>query len=217
MENINYCWGYLLLYLNLIGSLAIVFICFSLLFNDSEISPYWDTYPKGKKQPVDDLNIENDYDNSYIYIIMWVELPVILISLLLSCSFCADEDECEYACGCGTLLEKMYCTTDDFKFETLCYCFCCIWTYICIIAIIRGIYESIFSCGKQLLRYISITLTFLLNVVVLALIVLHIKQNYFYPKIIAILSLSSILTLSNFFVLLIVNGYECFGCYNCKK
>ena len=70
MEKIHHFWGYLLLYLNLIGSLAIVFICFSLLFNDSEISPYWDTYPKGKKQPVDDLNIENDYDNSYIYIIM---------------------------------------------------------------------------------------------------------------------------------------------------
>ena len=137
MENINYCWGYLLLYLNLIGSLAIVFICFSLLFNDSEISPYWDTYPKGKKQPVDDLNIENDYDNSYIYIIMWVELPVILISLLLSCSFCADEDECEYACGSGDILEKMYCR--DIKIEIFCFCIVCIGIYLFIISTIRTI------------------------------------------------------------------------------
>ena len=216
MEDINYCWGYILLYLNFFGSFAIFLICLSILSNNREISPNWKLMEEKDifnsfLSKLNDNQSEDKFEKSDIYYVMWLEFPVIFISFFFAFSYCVDEDECD--CVCAGECEKtdgIFCKIDN----GCCYVFfICICIYFGIALTIRAIYIMLTSCGKQLIRYVTITLMFILNLLSLIFIVLHISNNYFYPKITVILCFSSILALSNFFVLLFVNFYQCFGCY----
>ena len=214
MKNINYCWGYLLLYLNFLGSLAIFLICLSILINDQEKSPYLELYTKKYYRNNFEDNSKNSFDKSDVNYMMWLEFPVIFISFFLLFSFCIEEDECDciYSCEeCFNLLARRKDGKNCHDVNCFLYVvfFICFQLYFGVLYLLRGVYYLLTSCGKKLIRYITITLMLLLNVTVIIFIVIHIFKNYFYTKIIVVLCFSSIITISNFCVLLFVNVCKC--------